>query len=70
MNIRRKRIIQNLTMQQLAEKSGVSRVALTRYELGQRVPNVTIASRIASALGCTVDDLLHEPPGEKDSQTG
>lgn len=70
MNIRGRRKNKGMSTCQLAEKSGVSRVALTRYELGQRVPNVTIASRIASALGCTVDDLLHEPPDEKDSQTG
>lgn len=56
--IRERRIAKRLTLEQLASLSGVSRISLNRYELGQRVPNVVIAQKIANALGCTIDELL------------
>ena len=45
-------------MEELAAKSGVSRVSINRYELGQRIPDVTIARKIAEALSCTIEELL------------
>lgn len=47
-----------MTADQLAIKSGVSRVSITRYENGQREPKVREAIRIARALGCTVEQLV------------
>lgn len=53
-----------MTADQLAIKSGVSRVSITRYENGQREPKVREAVRIAKALGCTVEQLVADEEGE------
>lgn len=42
----------------VAESVEISRVALTRYENGQRVPRAQIAARLADYYGVTVDYLL------------
>lgn len=49
-----------LTLEELAQKSGVSRVNINRYELGTVEPKVINAYKIARALGCTVEDLLSD----------
>lgn len=59
--IRKKR---NLTIEELSEKSGISRVSINRYELGLRMPDLDVALSIANALKCTVDDLI-EPNDDK-----
>ena len=51
-------IEKKMTLEELASKSGVSGASLNRYELGQRVPNIVIAKKIANVLGCTIDELL------------
>lgn len=48
-----------------AESCGISRVALARYETGQRIPLVKIAARLAGYYGVSVHFLL----GEDDDQT-
>jgi transcriptional regulator with XRE-family HTH domain len=58
MSIKDKRIAANMSQEELAQASNVSRVAITRYETGERVPSIAIAARIAKALGCKVDDLI------------
>ncbi|MBR3795737.1 MAG: helix-turn-helix transcriptional regulator [Clostridia bacterium] len=58
MNIRVRRETIGMNQQELADAAGVSRVAITRYESGQRVPPLDIAVRIAAALGCKADDLI------------
>lgn len=60
MIIKDKRNAANMSQEDLAKASGVSRVAIARYESGERVPSVIIAARIANALGCKVDDLIKE----------
>ena len=49
-----------LTLRQkdLAELTGFSQVNISRYESGQRGLDLETAARIATALGCTVDDLI------------
>ena len=48
-----------LTQFQLGEKAQISGKAVGRYENGNRVPSVTIAERIAGALGISVNELLY-----------
>lgn len=60
MSIKDKRIAVGMSQEALAQASGVSRVAIARYETGERVPSITIAARIAKALGCKVDDLIEQ----------
>ena len=58
MNLKPVRLAAHLTQQQLADKCGISRVTLTRIETGARKPSFNTLCAIATALGCTVDDLL------------
>lgn len=47
-----------LTQEALAEKVGITQAVVSRYESGDRFPKLTIAAKIAEALGCKVDDLI------------
>ena len=58
MSIKDKRIAANMSQEELAQASGVSRVAIASYESGKRTPSISIAARIAKALGCKLDDLI------------
>lgn len=66
-NMRKRRL---LTLEQLAIKSGVSRVSITRYENGKREPKVGDALKIARALGCTVEELIEDDGGLAAAATG
>jgi transcriptional regulator with XRE-family HTH domain len=63
-SIRALRSDQGLTLEALAEKSGVSRAMLSDIERGAKSPTVRVLAAISTALGCTVSQLLGEkPPG-------
>jgi len=48
----------NLTIKELSEKTGVSISAISLIENGKRVPSIYIVSRIAQALKVTERDLF------------
>ena len=50
----------NLTQAELAEKAELAQVHISRYESGERLPNIATARRIADVLGVTVDSLSEE----------
>ena len=52
------RIAKDLTLIELAEKAGVAKSYMYYIECGKKTPSITVAVKIAQALGCTVDDLL------------
>lgn len=59
------RTAQGLSQAALARILGVSRGAVHSWEAGRRTPSLEQASALATALGCTVDDLLRpaeQPP--------
>lgn len=56
--LRERRLEKGMTMDDLAKKSGVSRVSINRYELGTRTPDIIAAFRLATALDCKMEDLL------------
>lgn len=58
MDIKKLRLLAGMSQERLARESGVSRIAIARYEAGERVPSIKIASQIAKALGCKIDDLI------------
>ncbi len=58
LNLKELRKAARYSQQTLSNASGVSRESIARYELGLQVPTLESAVRIASVLGCTVDDLL------------
>lgn len=48
-----------LTLQQIEDLTGISFNTISRYERGIISPNVDTASKIAQALGVTVDELIN-----------
>ncbi len=49
--------VHGMTAKELAEKSGVSETAISRFIRGEREPN-DIARRLAAALGVAVADVF------------
>lgn len=58
MEIREAREKAGMTIQELAEKVGVSAAAICRYEQGKRIPKTPIAKRIANELGLVWYELI------------
>lgn len=62
-----------LTQQQLADRVGLNRVQLAKYESGAQSPSVAIASRIARALDASVEEVFagdrHSRPTDPDHAT-
>ena len=50
-NMKVRRVIKNLTQEQLAEKVGVPRAHITRIEKGDIKPSVPVAKRLGEVLG-------------------
>ncbi len=62
-SIQTKRAVQGLSQEKLAELVGVSRQAVSKWEVGDAVPDTDKLVPLAQALGCSVDELLgHVPP--------
>jgi DNA-binding XRE family transcriptional regulator len=55
------RAYRGLTLQELAEKCGVTRQMLSMIEHGKAKPSSDLLSRLAIALVCDMDDLLASP---------
>lgn len=55
------RLAQNLTLDQLAKASGVSKSVLSQIERDQTNPTVATLWRLANALGVRIEDLLRTP---------
>lgn len=49
----------NLTQEVMAEKCGVSRAAVAKWENGSSLPNLYMVSDIAEIFGITMDELVH-----------
>jgi len=58
-NLRELRAKQNLTQERLAERIGVSRQMVARYESAENYPEMDKAIEIAKVLNCTLDDLVN-----------
>ena len=52
---------QELTLEQLASASGVSRSMLSQIERGQANPTLAVTYRIAEAFGMTIGELIEQP---------
>ena len=51
----------NLTLEQLATSSGVSRSMLSQIERGQANPTLAVTVRIAQAFGISIGELVDQP---------
>jgi DNA-binding XRE family transcriptional regulator len=58
--LKTRRILADLTQEDLAKKVGVTRQTVLAIEKGNYAPSVLLAIRLAKALGCTVEDLFDE----------
>ena len=58
MILKEKRLSQNISQKEMAEKLQISHSALCMYERGQRRIPVDVLLKIAQILNCSVDELL------------
>ena len=59
-NVRNTRLKKGLTQSQLAGLAGISRVAITKVELGKRNFSLQTAQKVAAALDVTIDELMRK----------
>jgi transcriptional regulator with XRE-family HTH domain len=53
-----------LTQQKLADRSGVARTQIAKFETGARVPDLADLEFLAGALGVKPVDLVGRPPDD------
>ncbi len=56
------RRLSRLTQEQAAERVGVSRQALAKWETGETLPDVERSRLLAELYGVSLDDLVNAPP--------
>ncbi len=67
--VRANRLARNMSQDELAEKSGVTRMFIYQIEKGKRIPSKESLTRIASCFNKKVLDLLEEATlGEADER--
>lgn len=57
-NLRIIRKARNMTQKELSDRAKVNRINISQYEIGVKNPNLTTVQKLASALGCTIEELL------------
>lgn len=60
--LRAARELRYLTQGELAERSGVSRITISRLEVGSQSAHPSTARRLARALACNVSGLTGDAP--------
>ena len=63
-NLLQLRKLKNLTQEDIAEKVGVSRQAVAKWESGEPTPDLERARLLAQVLGVSLDDLTNYEPKE------
>lgn len=56
--IRQKRKEFNLTQDELANQLGVTKASISKWELAQSYPDITMLPKIAELFSCSIDELL------------
>lgn len=57
-NLRIIRKARKMTQKELSDRAKVNRINISQYETGVRNPNLTTVQKLASALSCTIEELL------------
>lgn len=57
-NLKKYRLLQSLTQEQLAEKVGVRRETIMRLEAGRYNPSLKLAVDISRAVNAPIDELF------------
>ena len=60
--IRGMRTARGYTQERLARQLGLTPAAVSKWECGQALPDITVLGPLAAALGTTTDDLLGYSP--------
>lgn len=68
MNLRKLRKRHRFTQEEVAEKIGVSRQAVAKWESGETVPDIQHCTTLADLYGVVLDDLVHY--SDKHSEIG
>ena len=63
-NLIQLRKLHNMTQEDVAEKAGVSRQAVAKWESGETSPDLEKARLLAAAFGVSLDDLTSFEPEE------
>lgn len=58
------RKLHNISQEELAEKVGISRQTLSKYETGESIPDIEKTKAIADVFGVSLDDLVNYDPEE------
>ncbi len=58
-NLIQLRKIYNMSQEDLADKLGVTRQTVSKYETGESLPDIEKCAAIASVFGVTIDDLIN-----------
>lgn len=61
------RKLNNYSQEELAEKIGVSRQTLSKYETGESLPDIEKCKLLADVLYVTIDDLINYEKDNKES---
>lgn len=65
MFVKQHRMRAGLRQEDIAEKLGIDRSAVAKWEAGENLPRADKLPQLARLLNCTVDELLGD--GERDS---
>ena len=69
-NLQKLRKQKNMTQEALAEKVGVARQTIAKWESGESVPDLEMAAKLASVMEVSLDDLINAPEDELDGHPG
>ena len=69
-NLQKLRKMMNLTQEALAEKVGVARQTIAKWETEESTPDLEMSGKLASVLEVSLDDLVNAPEDELDSRPG
>lgn len=61
------RKLKNYSQEELAERIGVSRQTLSKYETGESLPDIEKCKQLAEVFSVTVDDLISYEKQEEDN---
>ena len=61
------RKLNNLSQEDIAEKIGVSRQTLSKYETGESLPDIERCKQLADLFGVTIDDLISYEKNDNDN---
>lgn len=67
--LKRLREAKRMTQEQLADATGILRSSIARYETRDMGITVETAGKLATALGCTIDELIGRR-GTQDAASG